>query len=267
MKILEYNDLDYSRVKRQYEKIVSCLESDDFRSAGVKKLAARSGNIQLIRELLSSGANKDLTDNYGMTAWQIALQRAVLDDKFTSSSFHQINEVLAPSGVSLKLDDRLIKLDSSQGEFMLFHLFFVLLPHRFNHLSAKAIPLTAVRLFEIAGFLSDSVIAEYRKKRQYISGLLSKNETDSANPYSRKLFKRKRTGHYILNPSIQIREKDEWQNIYSFAGIELIGRIITEDENYFKSFMRRLMRDVPAGEKAPNKKRAEASEKKEKRPT
>ena len=38
MKILEYNDLDYSRVRRQYEKITACLEKGDFRSADVRKL-------------------------------------------------------------------------------------------------------------------------------------------------------------------------------------------------------------------------------------
>jgi hypothetical protein len=188
-------------------------------------LAARAGNMPLIKELLSAGANTDLTNNCGMTAWQIAFQKAILDKKFASSILPQINEMLAPSSVSLKIEDRLIKLDSSQGEFMLFHIFFALLPHRFNHLSAHALSLTAVHLSEIAALLPDSVIAEYRKRRQYISGLLSKNETDSPNYYSRKLFKRKRTGHYILNPAIQIRQKDEWLDIYSFAGIELISRI------------------------------------------
>jgi hypothetical protein len=200
-------------------------------------LAARAGNIALIKELLSAGADRDLTDNCGLTAWQAAIQKAILDKKFASSVLPQINEMLAPSSVSLRVEDRLIKLDSSQGEFMLFHLFFALLPHRFNHLPAHALSLTAVHLSEIAALLPDSVIAEYRKKRQYISGLLSKNETDSTNPYSRKIFKRKRTGYYILNPSIQIRQKDEWLDIYKFAGIEFMGRIVLDDESSYQSFL------------------------------
>lgn len=203
-------------------------------------LAARTGNIPLIKELLSAGANTDLTDNCGMTAWQAALQKAILDKKFASSVFSQINEMLAPSSVSLKVEDRLIKLDSSQGEFMLFHIFFALLPYRYNHLSAHAIFLTAVQLSEKATLLPDSVMAEYRKKRQYISGLLSKNETDSPNYYSRKLFKRKRKGCYILNPFIQIRQKDEWIDIYKFAGIELVSRIVSDDELAYQSFLLRL---------------------------
>jgi hypothetical protein len=229
-------------------------------------LAARAGNIPLIKELLSAGANTDLTDNCGLTAWQAALQKAVLDKKFASSVFPQINELLAPSSVSLKVEDRLIKLGSSQGEFMLFHIFFALLPHRFNYLQAHALSLTAVHLSEIAALLPDSVIAEYRKKRQYISGLLSKNETDSTNPYSRKIFKRKRTGYYILNPSIQIRQKDEWLDIYKFAGIELIACIVSSDaEDAYQLFMQRLM-EQPEEEKEVPPKKPKALKRKEKKP-
>ena len=39
MKILVHSDLDPSRVRTQYEKIVGMLERDDFYSADVKKLA------------------------------------------------------------------------------------------------------------------------------------------------------------------------------------------------------------------------------------
>ena len=38
MEILKYNELDVSRVKKQYEKVVAMLEADDFYSAEVKKL-------------------------------------------------------------------------------------------------------------------------------------------------------------------------------------------------------------------------------------
>lgn len=238
----KYTGSLYKEVIRQCE-LYGVDHRTEFKATPLM-LTARAGNIPLIKELLSAGANTELTNNCGLTAWQSALQRAILDKKFASSTFPQINEMLAPSSISLKVDDRLIKLDSSQGEFMLFHIFFVLLSHRINHRSPDKVSLTAVKLSEIATLLPDSVIAEYRKKRQYISSLLSKNETDSTNPYSRKLFKRKRRGYYILNPSIQIRYKDDWLDIYRFAGIELIARIISDDEGYFNSLMQQLTADV-----------------------
>lgn len=203
-------------------------------------LAVRAGNIPLIKELLSAGADKELTDNFGMTAWQGALQRFLLDKKIQPSEFLQINEILAPSSISLRVDDKLIKIDSSHGEFMLFHIFFVLLTHQFNCLPPEHIFLTAPQLSEIVAELPDGIIAEHRKKRQYISGLLSKNETDSTNPYSRRLFRRKKRGAYILNPTIQIRHKEDWIGIYQFAGVEHIMRIVSEDKGALDSFVKRL---------------------------
>lgn len=179
-------------------------------------LASWSGNIPLIKELMASGADAELTDNHGVTAWQSALQRSVYDKKFAFELFPELNEILAPSNISVKADDRLIKIDSSQGEFLLFNIFVVTLHHRLNYLEPGRLPLTAVRLAEAVSSLSDSIIPSYRKKRTYIFALLSKNEHDSANPYCRKLFKRIKTGHYMLNPGLSMRYKEDWRPIYQY---------------------------------------------------
>jgi hypothetical protein len=206
-------------------------------------LAASSGNTALVQELLATGADTELTDNYGLTAWQGALQRATQDKKFAAELFPRVNEMLAPSSVSLKADDRLVKIDSSQGEFLLFHIFFVTLRYRINYQLYNHIPLTAVILSEIAASLPDSVIPGYRKKRAYISALLSKNEIDSTNPYCKKLFRRKRTGHYILNSKLALRQKEDWIDIYRHANIELMATIGSESGQYFQSIIQSLISD------------------------
>lgn len=206
-------------------------------------LAACTGNTPLVKELNEAGADTLLTDNYGLTAWQAALERAVTDTKFASGAFPAANELLIPGSLSLKFDDRLIKLDSSQGEFLLFHIFFVFLRHRLNRQSLKEdVPLTAVLLSEIAVSLPDSVIHDYRKKRTYISALLSKNESNSDNPYCKKLFKRKKTGHYILNPKLALRQKDEWVNIYALLNIGFISTLGREGNKY-NAFVSYLLED------------------------
>jgi hypothetical protein len=202
-------------------------------------LAASAGNTALIRELIAAGADAELTDNYGFTAWQSALQRAMQDKKFASDLFPVVHEMLAPSSVSLKSDDRLIKIDGRQGEFLLFHIFFAALHNRIH----RYVPFTAVELTAIAASLPDSVIPDYRRKRPYVSALLSKNETDSANPYCKKLFKRKRTGHYILNPKISMRQKENWIDIYHHANIELIEKTASESDKYFHATIRSLTSD------------------------
>jgi len=204
-------------------------------------LAASAGNATLVQELLAAGADTELTDNYGLTAWQTALQRAAQDKKFASDLFPLVHEILAPSSVSVKVDGRLIKIDSKQGEFLLFHIFLAVLRNRINYQIYDHVPLTAVVLTEIVASLSDSIIPDYRKKRTYISALLSKNECDSTNPYNKKLFRRKRTGNYILNPKLAIRLKEEWIDIYRHANIDLISNIGSESGERFRAIIRSLI--------------------------
>lgn len=204
-------------------------------------LAALAGNVALIKKLLSAGADADLPDNYGLTSWQGALQRASHDREFASELFAEVHELLGPSSVSLKVDDRLIKIDSMQGEFLLFHLFLTELRSRINLKYTGSVPLTAPDLAKIAELLPDGVIAGYRKKRAYISSLLSKNELGSTNPYGKKLFVRKRTGNYVLNPKLAIRQKEEWIDIYNHANIALFADSGSEIGQHISSVIKFLL--------------------------
>ncbi len=188
-------------------------------------LAAAAGNAALVRELLSAGVDADLTDNYGMTAWQGAIERALQDKKFASDQYPGIHALLATGSLSLKADDKLIKIDGSQGEFLLFHIFFALVHRQLSSKYPVEVPIKAVMLADMIAALPDSVTPAYRRKRAYISSLLSKNETVSTNPYGKKLFKRTRTGWYILNPKLSLRVKDEWIDVYRHAGIGLMSTI------------------------------------------
>ncbi len=200
-------------------------------------IAAVSGNVALVKELLSIGADKGAMDNNSMTAWQNVFQAVIAGNVI--DEYLQILEILEPSGISLKVDDKLIKIDSRQGEFLIFNAFFVMIPFLVSY-QPENMDFTAVEISDMLKNLPDSIIPDYRKKRQYISAMLAKNETISSNPYCRKLFKRIRRGHYVLNPAIQMRLKEEWLDIYRSAGVELIARIISDDEALFHSFMQRL---------------------------
>jgi len=93
----------------------------------------------------------------------------------------------------------------------------------------------------LIALLPNSVIPDYRKKRSYISALLSKNEIESDNPYNKNLFKRKRTGHYILNPELAIRQRDEWFNIYELANINLAANLGIKSDADFQAAIEFLM--------------------------
>jgi hypothetical protein len=53
-----------------------------------------------------------------------------------------------------------------------------------------------------------------RKKRAYISSILSKNEASRQGPYNRKLFLRVRHGQYLINPKLAVRVEGDWRLIY-----------------------------------------------------
>jgi len=46
--------------------------------------------------------------------------------------------------------------------------------------------------------MPDSILPPYRRKRQYVNSILSKNEIDRHDRYNRQLFKRKSRGCYNL---------------------------------------------------------------------
>lgn len=193
-------------------------------------LAARTGVVPLIKELLSGGANTDLTDNGGLTAWQISLHQAIRGRGVDPTTVYQVHTLLAPSSVSLHVDDKLVKLSSSQGEFLLFQVAFVLLMARISNPVHGDEALTAVYLAEAMAALPDSVVEPYRKKRSYISSLLAKHEVRSQNPYNRKLFQRIKMGHYILNPSIKIRSQEDWQPAFRLLGSDILRRVCSLGE-------------------------------------
>ncbi|MBI5213903.1 MAG: hypothetical protein HY957_11145 [Nitrospirae bacterium] len=204
-------------------------------------LAAYAGNIPLIKELLNAGADAELPDSHGLTAWQSVFQRAIENKKFAEDSFPKITDMLMPPSVSLKADERLIKLDAKQGEFLLFYTFFTFIHDLIRNKPHYDVAFTAPEIIRWIALVPDSIIPGYRKKRAYISALLSKNEIDSANPYNKKLFKRKRTGHYILNPELAIRQKDEWVNIYEYANIGLTANLGLKSDAEYQAAIEFLM--------------------------
>jgi hypothetical protein len=193
-------------------------------------LAAKTGVVPLIKELLLGGANADLTDNFGFTAWQNSLHQALRGRGVDSATVYQVHKLLAPASVSLHVDDKLVKLSSSQGEFLLFQVAFVLLPARITNPAYADDALTAAFLAEAMAVLPDSVIDPYRKKHTYISGLLAKHEVDSQNPYNRKLFQRVKRGHYIINPRLKLRSQDDWRPVLRALGLDSLRRMFGPGE-------------------------------------
>lgn len=74
MKVLEYADLDVSRVRAAYAKVVEALERDDFRSAEVKKLASVSHGKYFRAKLDHTNRVLFTTIRHGATTYILMLE-------------------------------------------------------------------------------------------------------------------------------------------------------------------------------------------------
>jgi hypothetical protein len=78
---------------------------------------------------------------------------------------------------------------------------------------------TAPLLEHLLSAFPDAVLAPHRKKRSYLSAMLSKNEVAGSNPYNRRLFLRVGHGLYVLNPALDVDVGGAWTGISDLMGL------------------------------------------------
>jgi hypothetical protein len=179
-------------------------------------IASRMGNAELAEALLDRDADTSLVDGNGLNAFQIALERACADERFARAKLPAVFERLAPSSLDIQVDGRLVKLDQRLMEYLMLCIAMVLFYQRLGENWAIRRKLLAAGDFaEVLEHFPESIVPARRKKRAYISSILSKNEVDRDDRYNRKLFKRMLHGQYVINPQLALRVEGNWQKIYT----------------------------------------------------
>lgn len=180
------------------------------------------GNVSLIKYLVDNSADITLRDSMGRNALQISLEQAYSDKKYAATKLSSVYKLLVPSSISIKADGKLIKIDNHTMEFFMFNLVSAILYRKLVEHGGW---------FRRLGFCTDDFINEFknfpddvlferRKKRSYISSILSKNEINRQDKYNRKLFLRIRLGYYTLNPQLEIKVLDNWIKIYDLLQLD-----------------------------------------------
>jgi len=188
-------------------------------------IAVLKGNLKLARALLDAGADILAVDNSGLTAWHLALGVALTDVTYAAHGFPALHEAIVPSHISVRVEGRLVKIDSHTGEFLLFALFML----GVHYLLSTSVPgISAIQLAKTMALMPGAATPDYRRKRSYISSLLAKNEAESDNPYSRMIFKRVTHGHYILSPKAEVKRGEEWIGVPDLINLPLRERIAPE---------------------------------------
>ncbi|CAN5674153.1 ankyrin repeat domain-containing protein [soil metagenome] len=182
-------------------------------------LAARMGNAAIVEALVERGADPSLTANHGFIALHFALERALTDRKFAGQKLASLYPPLAPASLDVQAGGRLIKLDQHLMEYFLLHAMSALFYRRLGpSIAGSGFHGGAFTANDLAGWLAalpHEVLPERRQRRAYISSILSKNEIDGKDPYNRRLFRRIRHGHYIVDPALKLRLNESWISYYA----------------------------------------------------
>ncbi len=199
-------------------------------------IAARLGNEELVAKLVELGADTGQVNNVGFNAFQIVLEQACSHLKYAAKKLVGVYDKLEPDSMVIQVDGRLVKLDNRLMEFLMFNLMIALFYTRLgdNVTQFGSGAFSSTDFVEVLAHFPTSLVPERRKQRAYISSILSKNEVDRADKYNRKLFRRLKRGHYIINPQLAVRVEGEWRNIYQLLSLDLIGYRRVETDRYFQ---------------------------------
>lgn len=197
-------------------------------------VSAWTGNIEAVKVLRDLGADTEKVDGNGMNAFQIALAQSERDKSYAKKKLAEIYEQLEPTSMSIQIDGRLIKLDQHLMEFFLLNLmitlFYRVMPNKMHY---RFEGFATQDLLDAIKYIPNAILPERRKKRPYLSSILSKNEINRDDKYNRKLFYRVRTGYYILNPNLALKVEGEWINIYDLLLLDRLAPVYDQENSFF----------------------------------
>jgi hypothetical protein len=188
-------------------------------------LAAEAGNPELARALVERGADSELVDNAGRNALHLAIARAADDASYAESALPGLWALLAPTSLSLRIEERLVKVDAHRIEYVLFQLMYAL---QRDHLLGSFVWRLGMRsrhLLAAAERLPASALRPDRKRREYLNGVLARNEATRDSPYNRRLFLRLSHGYYVLNPEIELRRGEDFVPVYDLMGLKRMAAL------------------------------------------
>jgi hypothetical protein len=187
-------------------------------------VATRLGNVEHVERLLHLGADTTLIDNAGLNAFQVALDQAIRDSTYATTKLEGLVERLAPPELVVQVDDRLLKLDRTSVEYLLLNVMIA----SFHTLLGDRIVLgggayTSRDIERLLEHLPVTLVPSSRKRRAYLSGVLSRNEMDRAGPYNRRLLVRVKRGHYAISPRLSVRVGEGWYPIYTLLSLDTLN--------------------------------------------
>ncbi len=183
-------------------------------------LATFAGAKQLTSELLAHGADKQKQDMQGRTAFLIAFARAIEEPKYAKINLGTFYPLLKTDSIKLKIGTRMVKIDNHQAEYFMFCFMIADLQRALKtNFKSGRMGFETADYLEFFENMPAALLPEYRRKRSYLSSILSKNEHYRDDIYNKQLFFRTRQGFYIPSLLIEVEHENTWVNLYDLLGI------------------------------------------------
>lgn len=194
-------------------------------------LAAQAGNAALVEALLAKGADPQKRDEFGQTAWDQLLARAMRETPFARDGIAALFDTLAPATIDVQIDERLVRLERRQAEYWILSLMLAGLKTQWSRCHMR----DDGSLRYLQGFFAAQFLAvleqlpawlwsEARRKTSYVNHVLARAEVKSTYAPARKLWVRTQHGHYLPNPTLLLRVGDGWQRVTSLFAIDWIDQ-------------------------------------------
>src|SRR6266852_5503776 len=188
-------------------------------------IAARLGNDDQVARLVAMGADTGLINNVGFNAFHIALEQACIDAHYAARKLAGVYVKLAPLAMVFQVDGRLVKLDNRLMEFLLLNLMIAMFYTRLGDSVVRfgGCAFSSGDFVEVLRHFPAALVPARRKHRAYISSILAKTEVDRDDKYNRKLFRRLKHGHYIINPKLAVWVEGAWRPLYELLSLDALG--------------------------------------------
>jgi hypothetical protein len=220
-------------------------------------MAARAGNAALAEALVQRGADLTATDEFGHTAWMIALCRAVEEPAFAEQRLGPLFELLAPAALDVQTAGRLVKLERHQAEYWLLSLMLASLKIQGSDMVERPHqPYRYSRGFFADGLLETlQALPEYlwsasRRRRTYLNHVLARAEAGSSYRPARKLWERWGNGNYLPARDMHLRRRtaegqDVWVPIHDALNLDWVRR---GSDPMFATMLAMSVAEAPAEE-------------------
>jgi superfamily I DNA/RNA helicase len=206
--------------------------------------SAEAGALKSLKFLLDNGADRMANSDPGPTALQETIRIYSTEllgqiwskkhgkpvrERHDAKSFGRVYELLKTHSLTIETDGRQLKINSHTMEYFLLN--FMIGMTQFiqevkvanikryweermkyewaaytmnREIEETRLGLSMDDIMVYLELMPSEILPDFRRKRQYVNSILSKNEIGRDDPYNRKLFQRTARGIYVVNPELKL---------------------------------------------------------------